>query len=151
MCTRTLNGTSSKSGSICPPKDREFVPQDDDFEFLKLLGPSAQSHEFEQPAKRHVAQRHEHEASYVARLRPNSTHQPYSTRFCRSGSGAGSEFVHPCASRQGRHVQWELVSPEEKSGPFVAWVASVEETKRMKPTDEAILGMVSESPGRNGM
>jgi len=25
----------------------------------------------------------------------------------------------------------------------------VEETKRMKPTDEAILGMVSESPGRN--
>ena len=31
----------------------------------------------------------------------------------------------------------------------VAWVASVEETKRMKPTDKAILGMVSESPGRN--
>jgi len=26
----------------------------------------------------------------------------------------------------------------------------VEETKRMKPTDKAILGMVSESPGRNG-
>jgi len=32
---------------------------------------------------------------------------------------------------------------------FVAWVASEEETKRMKPTDEAIFGMVSESPGRN--
>ena len=31
----------------------------------------------------------------------------------------------------------------------VAWVASVEETKRRKPTDQAILGMVSESPGRN--
>ena len=31
----------------------------------------------------------------------------------------------------------------------VARVASVEETKRMKPTDKAILGMVSESPGRN--
>jgi hypothetical protein len=31
----------------------------------------------------------------------------------------------------------------------VAWVASVEETNRMKPTDKAILGMVSESPGRN--
>ena len=31
----------------------------------------------------------------------------------------------------------------------VAWVVSVEETKRMKPTDKAILGMVSESPGRN--
>ena len=27
----------------------------------------------------------------------------------------------------------------------VAWVAFVEETKRMKPTDKAILGMVSES------
>jgi hypothetical protein len=27
--------------------------------------------------------------------------------------------------------------------------ASVEETKRMKPADQAIVGMVSESPGRN--
>jgi hypothetical protein len=43
----------------------------------------------------------------------------------------------------------ETVPPEEKSGTFVAWVASVEETKRMKPTDEAICGMASESPGRN--
>jgi len=33
-------------------------------------------------------------------------------------------------------------------GP-VAWIASVEETKRTKPIDKAILGMVSESPGRN--
>jgi hypothetical protein len=32
---------------------------------------------------------------------------------------------------------------------FVAWVVSVEETKRIKPTDEAIFGMASESPGRN--
>ena len=32
---------------------------------------------------------------------------------------------------------------------LVAWVASVEETKRMEPTDKAIRGMVSESPGRN--
>ena len=31
----------------------------------------------------------------------------------------------------------------------VAGVACVEETKRMKPTDKDILGMVSESPGRN--
>ena len=30
-----------------------------------------------------------------------------------------------------------------------SWVASVEETKRMKPTDKAIFGMASESPGRN--
>jgi hypothetical protein len=52
-------------------------------------------------------------------------------------------------SRPGRHVQWESVPQEEESGTFVAWVASVEETKRMKPTDKAIFGMVSESPGRN--
>lgn len=31
----------------------------------------------------------------------------------------------------------------------VAWVAFVEETNRMKPTDKAALGAVSESPGRN--
>ena len=37
-----------------------------------------------------------------------------------------------------------------KSQSPVAWVASVEETKPMKPTDKAILGMVSKSPGRNG-
>jgi hypothetical protein len=29
------------------------------------------------------------------------------------------------------------------------WVVPVEETKRVKPTDKAIFGMVSESPGRN--
>ena len=40
--------------------------------------------------------------------------------------------------QKGRHVQWESVPPEEKSGTFVAWVASAEETKRMKPTDKAI-------------
>src|SRR5258708_17253353 len=32
---------------------------------------------------------------------------------------------------------------------LLAWVVSVEKTKRMKPTDKAILGMVSKSPGRN--
>ena len=37
----------------------------------------------------------------------------------------------------------------EKVRDPVAWVAFVEETKRMKPTDKAILGMVNESPGRN--
>ena len=36
----------------------------------------------------------------------------------------------------------------KSQGP-VAWVAFVEETKRMKPTDKAALGVVSESPGRN--
>ena len=59
------------------------------------------------------------------------------------------EFLHTSASRKGRYVQWGTVPPEEKSGTFVAWVASAEETKQMKPTDKAIFGMVSESPGRN--
>src|SRR5438874_11966672 len=36
-----------------------------------------------------------------------------------------------------------------KSRNPVAWVAFVEETKRMKPTDKAVVGTVSESPGRN--
>ncbi len=40
-------------------------------------------------------------------------------------------------------------SHQGKSRNPVAWVASGEETKRMKPTDKAIFGMVSESPGRN--
>ena len=53
-----------------------------------------------------------------------------------------------CASSKGWHVQWETVPPGNSQDP-VAWVAFAEETKRMKPTDKAILGMVSESPGRN--
>jgi hypothetical protein len=59
------------------------------------------------------------------------------------------DFLRSSASSKGWRVQWEIGPPEEKVRTFVAWVASVEETKRMKPTDKAILGMVSESPGRN--
>jgi hypothetical protein len=58
-------------------------------------------------------------------------------------------FLRISASSQGWRVQWESVPPEGRVRNFVAWVASVEETRRMKPTDKAILGMVSESPGRN--
>ncbi len=36
-----------------------------------------------------------------------------------------------------------------KSQSPVAWVASAEETKPLKPTDKAIFWMVSASPGRN--
>jgi hypothetical protein len=60
-----------------------------------------------------------------------------------------TQYWRRSVSRQGRHVQWELVPREEESGTFVAWVASAEGTKRMKPTDKAIFGMASESPGRN--
>jgi hypothetical protein len=41
-------------------------------------------------------------------------------------------------------------SHQGKSQGPVTWVAFVEETKRMKPTDKAIFRMVSKSPGRNG-
>jgi len=40
-------------------------------------------------------------------------------------------------------------SHQGKSQSPVTWVAFVEETKQMKPTDKAIFRMVSESPGRN--
>jgi hypothetical protein len=40
-------------------------------------------------------------------------------------------------------------SHRDKSQGPVAWIASAEETKLMKPIDKAIPGMVSESPGRN--
>ena len=40
-------------------------------------------------------------------------------------------------------------SHRDKSQDPVAWIVSVEETKLMKSIDKAILGMVSEAPGRN--
>jgi hypothetical protein len=36
-----------------------------------------------------------------------------------------------------------------KSQSPVAWIAARRETNELKPIDKAILGMVSESPGRN--
>jgi hypothetical protein len=56
--------------SHLPAKNREFVPQHDDLKFLQLLRPNAQHHEFQKPAKLHVAQRHEHEASYAGGYGP---------------------------------------------------------------------------------
>ena len=38
----------------------------------------------------------------------------------------------------------------ERVRSSVAWVASAEETKRMKPIDKAVFRTVSKSPGRNG-
>jgi len=46
-----------------PPKNGEFVSQDNDFELLERLRLRAQRHEFEQPTQHHLAERHEHEAS----------------------------------------------------------------------------------------
>ena len=52
------------------------------------------------------------------------------------------------ASSKGWRVQWDKAHRGKSQTP-VAWVATVEETNLLKPTDKAILGMVSESPGRN--
>jgi hypothetical protein len=59
------------------------------------------------------------------------------------------DFSAGSASSKGWHVQWEVSPIGAGVRNPVAWVASVEETKRMEPTDKAILGMASESPGRN--
>ena len=68
---------------------------------------------------------------------------------CLSTTSAPHEYFYQSASSErlacsvgGSHTGGKVRNP-------VAWVAFVEETKRMKPTDKAILGMVSESPGRN--
>ena len=53
------------------------------------------------------------------------------------------------ASSKGWHVQWDKAHRGKSQTP-VAWVATVEETNLMKPTDKALFGRVSESPGRNG-
>jgi hypothetical protein len=60
-----------------------------------------------------------------------------------------TEYWRHSMSSKGWHVQWEVSPIGAGVRNPVAWVASVEETKRMEPTDKAILGMASESPGRN--
>jgi hypothetical protein len=76
----TVDGGYRRAARVAP-KDCEFVPQDDDFEFPKLLRPNAKNHEFEKPAQQHVARRHQHEASYVLRPRRNSTYKPVRFRL----------------------------------------------------------------------
>ena len=60
----------------------------------------------------------------------------------------GNPLVRLCVQQRLARSVGDNPTGERVRDP-VAWVAFVEETKRMKPTDKAILGMVSESPGRN--
>jgi len=67
----------------------------------------------------------------------------------RSNLWGQTGFSRISASRE--RLAWSVgVKPTgaEVRGP-VAWIASAEETKSMKPIDKTIFGMVSESPGRN--
>src|SRR5262252_4860092 len=63
--------------------------------------------------------------------------KPAESSFCTVARPAKAGMFSGSQSHQG------------KSQSPVTWVASVEETKRMKPTDKAIFRIVSESPGRN--
>jgi hypothetical protein len=51
-------------------------------------------------------------------------------------------------SREGWRTQWSQPHPGKSQNP-VAWIAGRKETESWKPIDKAILGMVSESSGRN--
>ena len=73
--------------SRLPAQNREFVPQHDDLKLLQLLRPKAQNHEFQKPAKQHVAQRHEHEATYVAGYGPILRNSLIRFVFRRVGTG----------------------------------------------------------------
>ena len=72
-----------------------------------------------------------------------------SARLLNHSSGSNEVLATQCVQRKlacpvgGSPTGATVRSP-------VAWVASVTETKWMKPTDKAALGAVSESPGRNG-
>jgi hypothetical protein len=81
--------------------------------------------------------------SYVTWDRPLAA--PKVLSFVESSSSNILTIVRPVKAGMFSGKQ----SHRGKSGNPVAWVAFVRETKRMKPTDKAILGMVSESPGRN--
>ena len=46
-----------------PSEDREFVPKHDDFQVLKIGRPNAEGSKLQNPSKRQVTEREEHEAS----------------------------------------------------------------------------------------
>ena len=70
--------------------------------------------------------------------------QRYSVSFART-----SILANECVQkRQTCSVGVSLIRERVRSS--VAWVASAEETKRMKPIDKAVFRTVSKSPGRNG-
>jgi hypothetical protein len=96
--SRLATVSNARSTAVIAGRRRRRIasscPQDDNFEFLELLRPNAQHHQLENPANQPVAQRHEHGASSIARLRPNSTHKPPRIRV-RRAPGRGSDFMHP--------------------------------------------------------
>ena len=68
-------------------------------------------------------------------------------RKIRVNVGSGNKCGPVCPAKAGLFSGRQ--SHRGRSQIPVVWVAPVEETKQVKPTDKAILGMVSELPGRN--
>jgi hypothetical protein len=50
----------------------EFVPEDDNFQLFEVVRPNAQRSQLEEPTQHHVAERDQHDASYVAHSIGNS-------------------------------------------------------------------------------
>jgi hypothetical protein len=80
----------------------------------------------------------------IAWLKRNNIVTPTPKRY-----GNAFEFFDHSATSERLACSVGGESHRGKSRNPVAWVAFVEETKRMKPADKAVLGTVSESPGRN--
>ena len=59
------------------------------------------------------------------------------------------DFLGFSASSKGWHVQWENRPTEARIRSLVAWNTRGKETALLKLFDKAVLGTVSESPGRN--
>ena len=62
--------------------------------------------------------------------------------------GTWAAWLYDRMSSKGWRVQWRQTHRGKSQTP-VAWIAGRRETESLKPIDKAILGMVSESPGRN--
>jgi hypothetical protein len=91
------------------PEDGEFVPKHDDFQFLEIVRSKAQGSKLQNPPKRHVTEREEHEASSVARQPPYSTLQLFdSIRSGPFGSRTKPGFLHPSRSHLPDNVRlWQ--------------------------------------------
>src|SRR4051794_25339594 len=87
--------------------------------------------------------------SVRARTRSGIPSRPLLRDFKIARVSISSNFLDLSATSERLACSVGGESHRGKSRNPVAWVASAEETKRRKPTDKAVLGMVSESPGRN--
>src|SRR5215468_2420502 len=84
----------------------------------------------------------------MPRIRPPWFSRTARYRYGNLGLSSRCIFGEPVCPAKAGMSSGRQSHRGKNQGP-VAWVAFAEETKRMKPTDKAALGAVSESPGRN--